>query len=113
MFITTLFNVKCFLCLLFNCCASSISRIPNNIIANGSLGHGLGVGAGFATANYKDKQKQNIYVIISEGELYEGSTWETLLYISHYQLKNIKIIIDVNNLIILGNTNELFKTKSD
>ena len=83
--------------------------IPGVHVTTGSLGHGLGVGAGFATANLKDKKKQNIYVIISEGELYEGSTWETLLYISHYKLKNIKIIIDVNNLIILGNTNDCLK----
>ena len=83
--------------------------IPGVHVTTGSLGHGLGVGAGFATANYKDKKKQNVYVIISEGELYEGSTWETLLYISHYKLKNVKIIIDVNNLIILGKTNDCLK----
>ena len=83
--------------------------IPGVHVTTGSLGHGLGVGAGFATANYKDKKKQNIYVIISEGELYEGSTWETLLYISHYKLKSVKIIIDVNNLIILGKTNDCLK----
>ena len=83
--------------------------IPGVHVTTGSLGHGLGVGAGFATANYKDKKKQNVYVIISEGELYEGSTWETLLYISHYNLQNIKIIIDVNNLIILGKTNDCLK----
>ena len=41
--------------------------------------------------------------------MYEGSTWETLLYISHYKLKNVKIIIDVNNLIILGKTNDCLK----
>ena len=64
----------------------------------GSLGHGLGIGAGISTSNLKDNKKQLVYVIISEGELYEGSTWETLLYISHYKLKNVKIIIDVNNL---------------
>lgn len=83
--------------------------IPGIHCTTGSLGHGLGVAAGIATANLKNKIKQRIYVIISEGELYEGSTWETLLYIANYKLNNIKIIIDVNNLIILGKTDDCLK----
>ena len=83
--------------------------IPGVHATTGSLGHGLGIGAGISTSNLKDNKKQLVYVIISEGELYEGSTWETLLYISHYKLKNVKIIIDVNNLIILGKTNDCLK----
>ena len=57
----------------------------------------------------KDKLKNNVYVIISEGELYEGSTWETLLFIKNYNLTNVKIIIDINNLIILGKTDDCMK----
>ena len=48
-------------------------------------------------------------MIISEGELYEGSTWETLLFIKNYNLTNVKIIIDINNLIILGKTDDCIK----
>ncbi len=83
--------------------------IPGIHCTTGSLGHGLGVAAGIATANLKNRINQKIYVIISEGELYEGSTWETLLFIANYKLNNIKIIIDVNNLIILGKTDECLK----
>ena len=62
-------------------------------ISCGSLGHGLGVGAGIAFAN----QKHNVYVIIGDGELQEGSCWEALMLIGHLQLKNITIIVDRNN----------------
>lgn len=85
------------------------NSIPGIDVTTGSLGHGLGVGAGLALKYKKNKQKRNVYVIISEGELYEGSTWETLLFIKHYKLTNLKIIIDVNNLIILGRTDKSLK----
>ena len=64
---------------------------------------------GLAMSFKKDKLKNNVYVIISEGELYEGSTWETLLFIKNYNLTNVKIIIDINNLIILGKTDDCIK----
>ena len=41
--------------------------------------------------------------------MYEGSTWETLLFVKHNNLNNLKIIIDVNNLIILGRTDNCMK----
>jgi len=41
--------------------------------------------------------------------LYEGSVWETLLFISHHNLTNIKIIVDRNKYGILGSTEELLK----
>ena len=79
--------------------------IPGIDMTTGSLGHGLGVAAGLAIAN----KSQKIYVIISEGEFYEGSTWESLLFIKDKNLKNVKIIVDVNNLIILGKTDDCLK----
>ncbi len=64
----------------------------------------MGIAAGIALSLKKNKSKRKVYVIVSEGELYEGSTWEQLLFIAHNKLDNIKIILDRNNLIILGNT---------
>ena len=85
------------------------NKIPGIDVTSGSLGHGLGIGAGFGISYKKDRLKNNVYVIISEGELYEGSTWETLLFIKNYNLTNVKIIIDINNLIILGKTDDCMK----
>jgi len=82
--------------------------IPGIDMTSGSLGHGVGVGAGMAFAN----AQSHVYTIISEGELYEGSTWEALLFVAHHQLKNMTIIIDVNNLIILGKTDDCLRLNS-
>lgn len=82
--------------------------IPGIDMTSGSLGHGVGVGAGMAIAN----PNNHVYVIISEGELYEGSTWEALLFAAHRQIKNMTIFIDVNNLIILGKTDDCLRLNS-
>ena len=85
------------------------TSIPGIDATSGSLGHGLGIAAGYAKS-FKDKDNNNnIYVFLSEGELYEGSCWESLLFISSNNLNNIKLIIDRNSLIILGTTEDCVK----
>ena len=64
--------------------------------STGSLGHGLGLAAGMALA--EKNLKKNFFVLMSDGELQEGSVWENILFISSRGLKNITIIIDNNNL---------------
>ncbi len=64
--------------------------------STGSLGHGLGIAAGMALAQLKSKKK--IFVLISDGELHEGSVWESILFISSKNLNNIILLIDNNNL---------------
>jgi transketolase len=76
--------------------------IPGIDVTSGSLGHGVGIAAGIALANRADGIKRNIFVVISEGELYEGSTWEALLFVAHHSLFEVKIILDVNRNMILG-----------
>ena len=56
------------------------TSIPGIDVTSGSLGHCVGVGAGMAISYKRKNQSKNVYVIISEGELYEGSTWEALLF---------------------------------
>ncbi len=77
-------------------------KIPGIKVATGSLGHGVGFASGIALAS----KNKRVYPIISEGELYEGSTWEGLLLLGSLKLKNVNIILDVNNNIILGSTKE-------
>jgi transketolase len=58
----------------------------------GSLGHGIGVGAGIALANPDSR----VYVVVGDGELQEGSCYEALSFIINMQLTNIIIFIDKN-----------------
>ena len=83
--------------------------IPGIDSTTGSLGHGQGVGAGYAFAAKKDDLPQRTFVIISEGELYEGSVWETALFASQNKLDNLILILDRNRNIILGDTEDLMK----
>ena len=83
--------------------------IPGIDITSGSLGHCVGAGAGMALHYKRKKINKKVYVIISEGELYEGSTWEALLFAKHHELENLIIFIDINSLIILGTTDECLK----
>lgn len=80
--------------------------IPGIKTATGSLGHGIGFATGIGYFSKKNKIKKNVYAIISEGELYEGSTWEALLLLADLKLANVTIILDVNNNIILGDPKE-------
>ena len=82
------------------------TKIPGIKTSTGSLGHGIGLATGISYAAMKNKSNKRVYVIISEGELYEGSTWESLLLLSHLKLREVYIILDVNNNIILGKTSK-------
>ena len=69
---------------------------PGIEASTGSLGHGLPIAAGMALAN---KGKKNfVYVLLSDGELQEGSVWEATLLISSLKLSNVVIIVDNNGL---------------
>ena len=64
----------------------------------GSLGHGLPISLGMAIARKKYKKNGKIYVMISDGECQEGTTWESLLIASKHKLDNIVVLIDYNKI---------------
>jgi len=72
--------------------------IPGIEAAWGSLGHGLGVGAGLALAGKMDKKKYMTVVLLGDGECYEGSVWEAAMFAGHHELNNLVGIIDRNQL---------------
>ncbi len=64
----------------------------------GSLGHGLPIATGMAFARKKQKKKGRIFVMVSDGECQEGTTWESLLIASKHKLDNLVIIVDYNKI---------------
>lgn len=66
--------------------------------STGSLGHGIGIAAGLCLSKINKKKDGNIYVLMSDGELMEGSVWESVLFIAARLIKNIVIVVDNNNL---------------
>ena len=73
-------------------------KVPGIKVSTGSLGHGLPIGAGIALSAKLNKKNKKVVVLISDGELNEGSTWESILFASHHRLKNLILIIDYNKL---------------
>lgn len=66
--------------------------------STGSLGHGLPYAVGKALGEKINGTKNKVYVLISDGELNEGTTWESLLFASFHKLDNLYIIIDYNKI---------------
>ena len=64
----------------------------------GSLGHGLPIATGMAFARKKQKIPGKVYVMMSDGECQEGTTWESLLIGSKHKLDNLVVIIDYNKI---------------
>mgnify|MGYP001189451358 CR=1 FL=1 len=77
--------------------------------STGSLGHGLPVAVGKALFFKANKKNNKVYVVISDGELNEGSTWESLLFACHHQLDNLNIILDNNKIQSLGPVKNIIK----
>ena len=64
----------------------------------GSLGHGLPIATGMAFARKQQKISGKIYVMISDGECQEGTTWESLLIGSKHKLDNLVVLVDYNKI---------------
>jgi len=76
----------------------SSKGVPGVELSTGSLGHGLGVGAGMALQLRRAGGAQRTFVLMSDGECDEGSVWEAALFAAHNRLGNLCAIIDFNKL---------------
>jgi len=76
-------------------------------LATGSLGHGLPFGAGIAKAAKLKKKDSCTFVLMSDGETNEGTTWEAAHFARHHQLDNLIVMIDKNGLQGFGETKEV------
>ena len=78
----------------------------------GSLGHGLPMSTGMAFAKKKLNVKGNIYVLISDGECQEGTTWESFLIASKHKLDNLIVLIDYNKIQALSRLDDALPLKN-
>ncbi|MBT7610058.1 MAG: transketolase [Bacteriovoracaceae bacterium] len=72
--------------------------VPGVETTAGALGHGLGLAAGIALRAKMDRKLYMTYTLLGDGELYEGSIWESMMFASHNNLNNLVGIIDRNYL---------------
>jgi transketolase len=71
-------------------------QIPGVEFHSGSLGHLPAVAAGVALDCKLRGSRNRVVVITGDGELNEGSVWETLLVANAYGLDNLTIVVDRN-----------------
>lgn len=75
--------------------------------STGSLGMGLSIGAGAALGASIAGDGARTFVIVSDAELNEGSTWEAVMFAGHHKLAGLVVIIDDNGSQALGQSREI------
>lgn len=71
---------------------------PGVDISTGSLGQGLSTAVGMALAAKRDEKSYRVFCIVGDGESQEGQIWEAVMTAVKYQLDNLFIFVDNNNL---------------
>ena len=80
--------------------------IPGVEVSTGSLGHGLPIATGLALSALRAGATWRVYVVMSDGEMDEGSNWEALMFAAHHGLDNLTAIIDYNGIQSLAPVHE-------
>jgi transketolase len=78
------------------------SEVPGIEFSTGSLGHGLPVGLGMALFAKNHNKKWRTFVLLSDGELNEGSNWEAFMMAGHLKMDNLIVIVDNNKIQAMG-----------
>jgi transketolase len=82
-------------------------KVPGVEFSTGSLGHGLPFACGKALAAKRRHAAWRTFVILSDGELDEGSNWEAILFAPQHRLDNLVAIVDYNKIQSLGAVSEV------
>ncbi len=82
--------------------------VPRVEHSTGALGHGLAVGAGCGLAlRALGHDDASVLVLVGDGELQEGSIWESLMFIGHHRLNNTVLLVDNNAISSITNTHDV------
>lgn len=81
-----------------------MNKVPGVDMTTGSLGQGLSVANGMALSSKLDSRGYRVYCILGDGELQEGQIWEAAMTAEKYQLDNLCVIIDANELQLTDTT---------
>jgi transketolase len=84
-------------------------KVPGVEFSTGSLGHGLPFGCGKALAAKRQRRDWRVFVMLSDGEMDEGSNWEAILCAPQLGLDNLVAIVDYNKIQSLGSVCEVME----
>jgi transketolase len=77
---------------------STFDVTPGIEVVGGSLGHGLGQAVGMALGLRLDGSPARVFCELSDGELDEGSTWESAMGAATFGCDNVVALIDCNGI---------------
>jgi transketolase len=84
-----------------------LGRIPGVEASTGALGHGLAIGVGMALAARIQGRPSRVVVVTGDGELNEGSMWESAMAAAKHRLDQLVVLVDYNKLQSYGPTCEV------
>lgn len=82
-------------------------EVPGVEVSTGSLGHGLPIGCGLALGAKRKQEPWRTFVMLSDGELDEGSNWEAALFAGHHRLDNLVAMVDYNKIQSFGSVKDV------
>jgi transketolase len=77
------------------------------LVSGGSMAHGLPVALGLALGKKLAGEKGMVYCIMGDGEMQEGTIWESAQIAQHHKLDNLTVIIDYNKWCAMGQVNDV------
>ena len=80
--------------------------VPGIEASTGSLGHGMAIATGMSYADRMRGDDRRVHVVLSDGELQEGSTWEAMMMAANLRLGGLIAFLDLNDFQGLGRTSE-------
>lgn len=85
----------------------NMHKLPGIEANTGALGHGLAIAAGMAMGLRLDGKSSQVYTILGDGELAEGSNWEAAAAAAHHKVDNLTAFVDFNGLQISGKVTDV------
>ena len=80
---------------------------PGVEMSTGSLGHGLSVGLGMALAARVLAKDYWTFVLVGDGDLNEGQTWEAVMAAAKYRPPRLALLVDYNKVQLDGPSDEI------
>ncbi len=82
-------------------------KTPGVEMTSGPLGSGLAAGAGMALAARITGRDFRTYVMLGDGDLQEGATWEAAMLAGHQRLANLIALVDYNRSQVDGKSDDI------
>ena len=85
----------------------SMAKTPGVDMSTGALGHGISIAAGMALGARLSGRFFRSYVMVGEGCLDEGQSWEAIMTAAKYRPEGLTLLVDLNGVQLDGTNAEI------